>query len=216
MAAIDYGALLRVDGKLINKNMDLFMDCSDTGYICEYAISNRTGNRIHINGSSFVYAGNEEFLLTFYRGFYNVISNGVLLYSGYNPPFISETHFFHGLPSVKISRLSPYFETDEPTFDDYSMKTYHSFCESFGKRYADRWRNRLCKFHYRVSKRRTCCKLSRQRPFRFIAQWEHNGKKYEVIFGYGIDPKEEVWNDVKRCYGFRPDEIEIIDSWFKE
>ena len=33
MAMIDYGAMLRVDGKFINKNCDLFMEQSDTGYV---------------------------------------------------------------------------------------------------------------------------------------------------------------------------------------
>lgn len=215
MAAIDYGALLRVDGKLINKNMDLFMDCSDTGYICEYAIGSHTRNRIRIKGSSFVYAGDEEFFLTFYRGFYNVISKGVILYSGYDSPFISETHFFSGLPTVRVSRLSPYFEVERDTFSEFSMEHYNWLCENFGKRYADRWKNRLCKFYYMKRRGRTCFK-SRWRPLRFLAQWEHNGKKYEVIFGYGIDPQEKVWNEVKKRYGFRPDEIEIIDSWFTE
>ena len=37
MSMIDYGALLKVDNIFVNKNKDLFMKCSDTGYMCEYA-----------------------------------------------------------------------------------------------------------------------------------------------------------------------------------
>ena len=56
---------------------------------------------------------------------------------------------------------------------------------------------------------------SNDRPYRFIAEWDYNGHHYEVIFGYGIDNDEEVWNKIKNdSYGFRQDEIAIIDSWF--
>ena len=40
MSMIDYGALLRVDGKFINKNCGLFMNASNTGYVCKRAINN--------------------------------------------------------------------------------------------------------------------------------------------------------------------------------
>lgn len=50
-----------------------------------------------------------------------------------------------------------------------------------------------------------------------MATWEYKGKKYEVIFGEGIDPNEDVWNNIKYDrYGFTDAERQIIDRWFEE
>lgn len=50
---------------------------------------------------------------------------------------------------------------------------------------------------------------------RWKATWDYNEKHYEVIFGFGIDNDEEVWNDIKHGYfDFSETEIKIIDEWF--
>ena len=41
MAMIDYGAILRVDGKIVNLDQ-MFMYCTDTGYICQQAYDEKT------------------------------------------------------------------------------------------------------------------------------------------------------------------------------
>ena len=60
MSAIDYGALLRVNGKFINKNDDLFSYCSDTGYVCDkatyYSDYEKKEIEIDIMGNYYVYA----------------------------------------------------------------------------------------------------------------------------------------------------------------
>lgn len=58
MAFIDYGALLKVNGEFINKNRDIFMNKSDTGYICEKAKDDQ-GDWHSVQGNYFVYAGDE-------------------------------------------------------------------------------------------------------------------------------------------------------------
>lgn len=41
------------------------------------------------------------------------------------------------------------------------------------------------------------------RTQRYIAEWSYDNRKYEVIFGYGVDPISKVWNGIKYdCYGF--------------
>ena len=74
MSAIDYGALLRVNGKFINKNDDLFSYCSDTGYVCDkatyYSDYEKKEIEIDIMGNYYVYAGDENFLLCFYKGYF--------------------------------------------------------------------------------------------------------------------------------------------------
>ncbi len=122
MAMIDYGALLRKNGKFINKNNDLFMESSDTGYICKDAVDEH-GYKYDIDGNYFVYAGDENFMVVFYKTTYKVISDGKILYSGWNMPFNSEVHYFEGLPALKVSRLSKYYEI-EPYEPIGSWKEY--------------------------------------------------------------------------------------------
>ena len=223
MAMIDYGAMLRVDGKFINKNCDLFMEASDTGYVAK-DIVDVDGVVRDIDGNYFVYAGDEHFCVAFYKGNYVVISDKKIIFSGWNMPFDSETHFFNNLPNLKISRLSKYYDTvyleSCGTWEDYVRENWigatgkEKLSElSNGTKKYKRFKRRLKKTAY-VNKHGGCYKT---RPYRFLAEWDYNGHHYEVIFGSGIDPEEEVWNKIKNdSYGFRQDEIEIIDSWFND
>lgn len=53
-------------------------------------------------------------------------------------------------------------------------------------------------------------------PRRFLLKTMFGEDKYEVIYGYGIDPSEEVWNRIKNTsYDFSDKERALIDSWFK-
>ena len=217
MAMIDYGALLRVDGKFINKNKNMFMDSSDTGYICEKAVD-ENGEKYDINGNYFVYAGDKNLLLVFYKGIFKVISNEKIIFSKWNLPFNSETFFLDGLPNIKVSRLSKYYEYEK----DKSLGTWQDFVrerwiDATGKEKLSELEGGFKAYkrfikHLKVVAR---SKGYKTRPYRFIAEWNYNGHNYEVIFGYGIEPDEKVWNKIKnQSYDFRQDEIKVIDSWF--
>lgn len=221
MAMLDYGAMLRVDGKFINKNCDLFMKASDTGYVAKDIIDT-DGKVRDIDGNYFVYAGDEHFCVAFYKGVYKVISDGKVIYAAWCMPFNSETHFFPNLPDLKVSRLSKYFE-EVPleswgTWEDYVKENW---INATGKeklselRHGAKEYKRFIKHAKRVAyvnKHGGCYKT---RPYRFLAEWDYNGHHYECIFGYGIDPNEETWNSIKNDrYDFRQDEINIIDKWF--
>ena len=55
----------------------------------------------------------------------------------------------------------------------------------------------------------------KSRNYRFVVNWENKGVKYECIYGYGVDPDKDVWNDIKDIsYNFSKIEKEIIDTWF--
>lgn len=223
MAMMDYGALLKVNGKFINKNKGLFMESSDTGYVCDKAVD-KDGQEYDIDGDYFVYAGDEHFMIVFYKGMYKVISNGKIIYSAWNMPFNSETHFFNNLPSVKVSHLSKEFEIKKlksiGTWEDYVRTNWFN---ATGKEKLSKLKDGL-KYYKRFMKRAKKVAYinkhggsDKTRPYRFIAEWNYNGHHYEVIFGYGIDPDEETWNRIKNeTYGFRNEEIELIDSWFNE
>ena len=223
MAMIDYGAILRVDGKFINKNCDLFMESSDTGYIAKDIIDT-DGIVRDIDGNYFVYAGDEHFCVAFYKGVYKVISDGKVIYANWNMLFNSETHFFDNLPNLKISRLSTYYEIEQAeswgTWEDYVRENWidatgkEKLSElSDGTKIYKRFKKHAKKVAY-VNKHGGYYKF---RPYRFLAEWNYNEHHYEVIFGYRIEPNEEVWNQIKNdAYDFREDEKQIIENWFQK
>lgn len=206
MSIIDYGAILRVNRNFINKNKDLFMGCSDTGYVCKKA-EYPDGIVINIDGNYFVYAGDENFLIAFYNGIFCVVHNNKIIYSDYNSRFLSETLYFKGLPTLKIEHLDKELINEYPDPpDEYDIEWYY---ERYGKKKAQLKLYRLAKSRNRIA--------YKYRTFRWMATWEYKGKKYEVIFGEGIDPNEDVWNNIKYDrYGFTDAERQIIDRWFEE
>lgn len=222
MSMIDYGALLRVNGQLVNKNCNLFMESSNTGYSLEkarYADVSIYDKDIDISGNFYVYAGDENLLLAFYKGYFYVISNGEILKVVSNVLFISET-FYIGEVKVKVSHLDPDIQVKEDdigTWKEYVKENWvgatgeEKLCELEGAQKEYRY------FIKRLKRKASGRSAYKNRTQRWIAQWEHKGNNYEVIFGYGIDPNEDVWNDIKDdSYHFTKREIEIIDGWFTE
>ena len=209
VSAIDYGALLRVNGEFINKNSGLFMNCSDTGYVCDKATYfDKYWNKereIDINGNYYIYAGDENFMLCFYKGYFNVIHNNKVIHTVMYNRFNSETFYLDEFPTVKVEHLDKEFQRDYYEHPDEADKNYFIYCYGKKKGYSKylRYLKRNSKGYFKY------------RTERWLATWEYNGKKYEVIFGYGIDPNENVWNDIKfDAYDFTDVERNIIDSWF--
>lgn len=210
MAFIDYGALLRVNGKFINKNSNLFMDCSDTGYICDKATYFDTYENkerdAHIKGNYYVYAGDENFLLCFYKGYFYVIHNNKIIHAISYNKFLSEIFYFDNLPSIKVEHLNKNFIKkyyDKPNEDDKKW-LFNYYGKKRGLLKLKNWIKNSRKYYKELTSR-------------WKATWDYNGSHYEVIYGYGIDPDEKVWNDIKfDHYEFTDVEREIIDEWFKE
>lgn len=202
MAMIGYGAILRVDGKIINHSM--FMDVSDTG--CKPVdMVEINGVTVNFGGDFFVYAGDEKFMVAAYKVILCVVSNGKVIW--YKRPWhcdvVGETRFFDGLPAVTIRHLDPVMHPVYPDhFDEWLADLYP-------KKEADRMRLRHAK--------RARKPLYKSFTNRFIATWDYAGRRYELLYGYGIDPDKEVWDDIKNeRYGFTQTEINVIDSWFAE
>ena len=221
MAAIEYGALLRVNGEFVNKNKNLFMDTSNTGYVLDkarYEDSSIYDKDVDIDGNFYVYAGDKDLLLTFYKVYFYVISDCLILTVVSNVPFISETFNINGV-QIKVSHLEPELQIDKGedigTWKDYVRENWE---EATGDEKLSQLENgsKLYKIFLKKLKRKASARnVYKDRTQRWIAEWEHNGDKYEVIFGYGIDTNENVWNDIKNdSYGFTEREIRIIDEWF--
>lgn len=229
MAYIDYGGLLRVREKdskwrFVNKNCDLFMETSDTGYVCK-SVMEKDGSRNNIAGNFYVCAGDEKLLLAFYKGMVKIISNREVLATFWNHPFVSEVHKDPDgrFPDIQISHLDPTLYTEKleswGTWEEYVRENWIG---ATGKEPLWMLRNGEKTFKRFKKHLKRCARKSRSgaykyRTHRFLAKWEYAGKEYEVLFGYGIDPEEKCWNRIKyETYDFTDIEREIIDTWFLE
>lgn len=206
MAMIDYGAILMIDGKKYNDSM--FMDTSDSGFVPEKAYDEKHDCLIDVKGNYFVYAGDKDFMIVFYRTHAHVIAQGRIIYSPpYNFEYPGETRFFDGLPTVTFEHLDKnrYISQEHLDRDDVQF-----LLERYGKKWGRLYAYRLAKT---IGRNQTNGYTAR-----YVARWEYKGKQYEVIYGYGIDPDKEVWDDIKNDddgYGFTDVEIQAIDRCFE-
>ena len=205
MAMIDYGAILMIDGKKYNDSM--FMDTSDCGFVPEKAYSKEYDQWLDIKGNYFVYAGDDNFMLAFYKARCCVISAGEIIYttpSNFGYPGL--TRYFGELPSVTFEHL------DKNRIKEYGLQVgedeYKQLVDCYGKNWGTF-------YYYRIVKH---CKRNYHLEYtnRYVARWEYQGRKYEVIYGYGVDPDKEVWDEIKDdVYGFTEIEKEKIDRCFE-
>lgn len=225
MSMIDYGAMLRVNGKFVNKE-HFFMEYSDTGYTCKVA-TDEWGNEVDIDRNYFVYAGDEDFMVVFYKGLCRFISHNKILKSIWDTPFISETIIDpDGIyPNVEIRHLDTklYREKAEP-LEPLSEWICSGWVGATGnERISDlqngwkyyKQRLKQAKRIYRLNKNGRCYSF---RTNRYVATWNHNGKQYECIYGYGVDPSREIWDYIKdgnHGYNFTETERKIIDEWYE-
>ena len=217
MAAIDYGAMLRVNGKFINRNKNIFDEgVAYPGYIPKQAMYKN--DKVDIKGNFFLYAGNEELLLAFWKTEIYVISHGEITNIIFHNPFLSETVFCKDT-KIQISHLDKKYQTEEKTFETWSQYVKENWIGATGneKDYELQDGKKRHKIHRRWCKRQNRYSGFRYLTSRYLAEWEHDGNHYEVIFGYGIDSQEEVWSAIKKgnVYDFTEIEKGIIDDWFK-
>ena len=223
MAFIDYGALLKVDDKFVNKNTDLFMECSNTGYKLEKALYRYDGeeHEIDISGNFYVYAGDENLLLAFYKGYFYVISNGRVIRSVSYVPFLSETFYIDvndiGSVEIKVSHLDKEYKYDKDpveSWPDYVREHWVGATGSEKLSDLEGGRKYYRNFQRYVKKMRRY-KGYKYLTGRWIAEWNYNGHHYEVIFGHGVDSNEDVWESIKDKYDFSETEVKLIDRWFE-
>ena len=200
MAMADYGALLKINNEFVNKNKNLFMDMKEAvGFELEKTTYSDNKN-ININNNYFVYAGCKDLLLCFYKTFFHVVSNGKLIRTYVGNDFKYETLLVKNT-SIKVEHLDNDWIMEKLEVDK-DMKEYLS-------------KKKWARYVKRIGE------VNRKRPLkyktqRYIVTWEHAGNKYEVIFGYGIDPNKEVWDDIKyKSYEFTDKERVIINKWFE-
>lgn len=211
MAAIDYGALLRVDGVFVNKNQDLFMGTFNTGYVCEYA-TDKNGTEHRIDGNFYVCAGDKDFMLAFCMTHFVAISNNRILRE-VRLRHVGMEIMIPGYPNVKVVHIDKAYRKST-LFSRFDDDHREHIIRIHGKRKGT-------KVLRKCAKRLYAAKHGHAKAYNFLsriyyATWNHNGHKYEVIYGYGVDPNEDVWNDIKYKWDFSDVEREYIDSWFDE
>lgn len=201
MSESDYGAILKVDGKFINKNFDTKMIHSNTGYIIDSA--EYEGGSLPISGYYYAYAGDDKLMLCFHKYAFCVISKGkvVSIISGID--HIRETIYLDHLTNITIEHIDPNFYTVDISLcnDSQNKKEHIKYLRSMIK-------NRRYKRYPNA--------FNRYRTNRWRVTWVHDNHKYEVIYGYGIDSDEVVWNMIRddSNYYFTDMERNIIDNWF--
>lgn len=219
MAIVDYGALLRVNGKFINYNKGIFTEIvypkGDIPEIAQYFYNGETREK-PIKGNYFVYAGDTTFMLAFYKRMFDVISDGKMIKSVWGTPFLSETIIVNGIP-ITVSHLDKTYITEsKETTEPWNEYVKNNWQGATGKEHL--WELEKGAFYYRkyirLAKRRYKCKAFKYLTDRYIAEWDYDGNHYEVIYGYGIDPQKDVWDSIKNEWNFTEKEKEIIDTWF--
>lgn len=209
MSMIDYGALLRINGEFVNKNGDLFADMKDMcGFELEEAVEKSNGETrtVQINNNFYVYAGTPEFFLCFYKTYFLVVSNGVVIANYFGSQINSET-IYTPFTNIKISHLDKEYRNHYYNrFDDFDKEYLKS---RYGKNKAALKILRNIKHSQHIA--------YRYKSSRYLSEWEFGGNKYEVMFGYGIDPDQDVWERINAddAYSFSQVEIDQINSWFK-
>lgn len=161
MATVDYGALLRVNGKFINYNKDLFSEIIyPKGDIPERAQYGKSQER-PVKGNYFVYAGDTTFMLAFYKRMFDVISDGKMIKSVWGIPFLSETFVINGI-LITVSHLDKthIVESKAPT-EPWNEYVKNNWQGTTGKEHL--WELENGAFYYRkyirLAKRRHRCKL---------------------------------------------------------
>lgn len=193
MAMIDYGTILVRNDKIMNYGQ-FFMDgVTDRGSKIPDELDcpwSRVG-KILINGNYYACAGDNNFMLCFYKTYFTAIVKGEakgnvwLGQAGsWNGTRSDEYSFVTKNPYEKIFNLFGCGVMISCTCLDPNIRVYESY-----KAYSRR---------FKVS---------------FI----YNGDRYDIYTGYGIDSKEEVYEKIKfTAYDFSDNERDILDEVFRK
>lgn len=225
MAMLDYGAILKVDGVI--QNHELFDDNYDFSYVDEKAYYPKYEIDIDIKDSFYVYGGDKDMYLCFYKTWFYVVSKGVVIdsYSPYGDAFNSITKYVwvnNKRVDIKVDIIDKEWREVRHThlmecesWDDFVALNYGDDAVGEpisnlqnGAEYYKLWLKQCRK----IGKRPIAYKY---RNNKYYATWEWNGHKYEVVFGYGIDPDIDVYKRITTngSYNYTNVEIDFIDKF---
>lgn len=211
MSVSDYGAVLRVNGHVVNT--DDFMKESNLGYSLE--VAQYKDKEIKVKGNYFVMAGDKDLLLCFYKGDMIVIQNEVVTNVISWSPFKNETLLLDEA-EIEVSHLDENLYLRDRY---YNLNDMSDWLTQIGFTDRDRLFSRA--FHCRLYRKclrklRKVRKKSYTRTSRWIANWQYKGDTYECIFGVGITTddsyKEPYYYET---FEFTEVELAILNDWLE-
>lgn len=216
MAMIDYGAIAKVDGKIINQNQT-FMHAPEGAK----ETFNLHGREVP-SDDFFACCGDKDFYICFYKTVIHVVKNNVCILSDYGTPFASETFYINNNLKITTSKIDPaqtpvYMEMPASSWKEYIKENWvgatgeESIHELHYGEERFKWWNKMLKAVGRNRKKPIYYNTCRK----YFAEWDYNGHHYEVIYGYGIDSNIKVYKEVVEAgtYAYTEKEIEFINNW---
>lgn len=201
MAMIDYGALLKKNGKIMNRD-EFFMDMEEAvGWIDYQRI--RYPDCDHILGK------------------YSDCGNCPRAnYIHYSHPELGEWDSFHSdcrdvVPTPSQHMCGNYFVyAGDSNFTIAFYKTHFAYIYEGKMKIV--WPNRIgFRPKYRVGEVYIRTKALNKRKDAYYARFSYKGDVYEVVYGYGIDPNQSTWNRVKKDYCDKKT-ICFVDKFWEE
>jgi hypothetical protein len=182
MAMIDYGTILVRDGLIQNRDQ-MFMEKTDLG--CDIpdklALRGDQDRVAFISGDFFVYAGDMDFMLCFYKYRVLVIFNGM---------YVGDVWITDDIKPPYEKRLNLFGSGVDVIFE----------CIDHKGQVNEYWN----RYEY---------------PTKYKVSWEYKDHRYVAYTGYGIDPKQSVYDRIKtgdNGYDYTEAEIAELDRVFKE
>lgn len=210
MSMIDYGALVKVNGKIVNRNQ-FFMEMKDAvGWVDIPDIKYEDCDCINEFGQSDcqncprrqTYANGKDYMadcrgLTPNQEYGNKINNNYFAYVGDEELTVCvyKTHHIILINKDKENAIS-----------DWEIDGWKSSALKYVKYYDLDVNGK--KVHIKVKR---LSWLNRQ----FYMEFWHNNNFYQIVYGYGIDPNKKVWNKIKYRYCDKK-VIRFVDRFWKE
>ena len=203
MAMIDYGAILKKNGKIVNRDK-FFMDM-------EAAVGWTDNPHIKYEDCSCIEGGYSNCENCSRAHFVHYSSPGLGEWDSYdsdchgNKPnrnsiggnwfaYVGDTNFVVG-----------FYKHQVMTWHNGEQKI-HWLRWDYGNRYSIYIEVGGAKLHFKA--------LSNSKSV-YYGHFHYNGDYYEVVFGYGIDPNQRIWNRVKKTYCDKKT-IKFVDRFWEE
>ena len=221
MAMIDYGAVVKINGKIVNENqffMEMeqavgwidqprkrYHDCDcldDKGYSdCGECSRRKTEHHSHPT------LGEWDTTISDCQG------NDIYIKDKLDRNFfayVGDEDF-----TIAFYKTSAVITNKNKTL--YARLWYGFYSEDLG----DTDETAICRkmvrrFEIKTANEIVCLKIKRigEGESKFYMRFIYKHNVYEIIYGYGIDPNKEVWNEVKHIYSTKK-AIRVVDRFWQ-
>lgn len=205
MAMIDYGAILKKNGKIVNRN-EFFMDMEKAvGWTDNPRIRYEDCNCIDEDGYSncsecprahFLNFSDPELgeWRTLEKDCHGQSFNGSCKMGGNLFAYAGDTEFVVGFYKQMVMI---WYKGEQQI---------HWLCSDYNNKYSIYLEIGGTKLHFKA--------LSNYKNA-YYGRFRYKGDLYEVVFGHGIDSDQKIWNRVKKTYCDKKT-IKFVDKFWKE